>query len=70
MAPSPARRSGSSAAWSAATWRAASPTAPPRPGEEVLRIEDWTVWHPQQDRMVVDGASLPCAPARWSASPG
>ena len=28
------------------------------PGEEVLRIEDWTVWHPQQDRKVVDGASL------------
>ena len=28
------------------------------PGEEVLRVEDWTVWHPQQDRKVVDGASL------------
>ncbi len=28
------------------------------PGEEVLRIEDWTVWHPTQDRKVVDGASL------------
>ncbi|GIH11056.1 xylose ABC transporter ATP-binding protein [Rhizocola hellebori] len=28
------------------------------PGEEVLRIEDWTVWHPVQDRKVVDGASL------------
>ena len=27
-------------------------------GEEVLRIEDWTVWHPTQDRKVVDGASL------------
>ncbi|SDQ16465.1 multiple monosaccharide ABC transporter ATP-binding protein [Quadrisphaera sp. DSM 44207] len=28
------------------------------PGEEVLRIEDWTVWHPTQDRKVVDGANL------------
>ena len=28
------------------------------PGEEVLRIEDWTVWHPYQDRKVVDGATL------------
>ena len=29
------------------------------PGEEVLRVEDWTVWHPTQaDRKVVDGASL------------
>jgi putative multiple sugar transport system ATP-binding protein len=29
------------------------------PGEEVLRIEDWTVWHPTQaDRKVVDRANL------------
>ncbi len=28
------------------------------PGEEVLRIEDWTVRHPVQDRLVVDRASL------------
>src|SRR4051812_3917451 len=28
------------------------------PGEEMLRIEDWTVWHPTQDRKVVDGANL------------
>jgi putative multiple sugar transport system ATP-binding protein len=28
------------------------------PGEEVLRVEDWTVWHPVQHRKVVDGASL------------
>jgi putative multiple sugar transport system ATP-binding protein len=28
------------------------------PGEEVLRIEDWTVWHPTQDRKVVDNASF------------
>ncbi|WP_345710649.1 ATP-binding cassette domain-containing protein, partial [Kineococcus glutinatus] len=28
------------------------------PGEEVLRIEDWTVGHPVQDRLVVDGANL------------
>ncbi|TQJ16181.1 multiple monosaccharide ABC transporter ATP-binding protein [Kribbella jejuensis] len=28
------------------------------PGAEVLRIEDWTVWHPTQPRKVVDGASL------------
>ncbi|GAB3921174.1 sugar ABC transporter ATP-binding protein [Kribbella albertanoniae] len=28
------------------------------PGEEVLRIEDWTVWHPVQHRKVVDGADL------------
>ncbi len=28
------------------------------PGDEVLRVEDWTVWHPVQDRKVVDAASL------------
>jgi putative multiple sugar transport system ATP-binding protein len=28
------------------------------PGAEVLRIEDWTVWHPTQDRKVVDGANI------------
>ncbi|MFB6720951.1 multiple monosaccharide ABC transporter ATP-binding protein [Kribbella sp. NPDC056345] len=28
------------------------------PGDEVLRIEDWTVWHPVQQRKVVDGAAL------------
>jgi putative multiple sugar transport system ATP-binding protein len=28
------------------------------PGEEVLRIEDWTVWHPTQERTVVEGASF------------
>ncbi|WP_279536036.1 multiple monosaccharide ABC transporter ATP-binding protein [Blastococcus xanthinilyticus] len=28
------------------------------PGEEVLRVEDWTVWHPSQDRKVVDGAAF------------
>ncbi|WP_299959925.1 multiple monosaccharide ABC transporter ATP-binding protein [uncultured Modestobacter sp.] len=28
------------------------------PGEEVLRIEDWSVKHPTQDRLVVDGASF------------
>ena len=28
------------------------------PGEQVLRIEDWTVRHPTQDRLVVDRASL------------
>jgi putative multiple sugar transport system ATP-binding protein len=28
------------------------------PGAEVFRIEDWTTWHPVQDRKVVDGASL------------
>jgi putative multiple sugar transport system ATP-binding protein len=28
------------------------------PGEEVLRVEDWTVWHPTQDRKVVDGANF------------
>lgn len=28
------------------------------PGEEVLRVEDWTVWHPTQDRKVVDGAAF------------
>ena len=27
-------------------------------GEEMLRVEDWTVWHPVQDRKVVDGANL------------
>ncbi len=29
-----------------------------QPGEEVLRIEDWTVQHPTQDRAVVQDASL------------
>jgi len=28
------------------------------PGEEVLRVEDWSVRHPTQDRKVVDGASF------------
>ncbi|SDZ03940.1 monosaccharide ABC transporter ATP-binding protein, CUT2 family [Geodermatophilus africanus] len=28
------------------------------PGEEVLRVEDWTVWHPTQERKIVDGANL------------
>jgi putative multiple sugar transport system ATP-binding protein len=28
------------------------------PGEEVLRVEDWTVWHPTQERKVVDDASF------------
>ncbi|MDG4831319.1 sugar ABC transporter ATP-binding protein [Solwaraspora sp. WMMD1047] len=28
------------------------------PGEEVLRISDWSVRHPTQDRLVVDGANL------------
>jgi putative multiple sugar transport system ATP-binding protein len=28
------------------------------PGEEVLRVEDWTVWHPTQDRKIVDSASF------------
>jgi putative multiple sugar transport system ATP-binding protein len=27
-------------------------------GEEVMRVEDWTVWHPTQDRKVVDDASF------------
>jgi putative multiple sugar transport system ATP-binding protein len=29
-----------------------------RPGEEVLRVEDWTVWHPTQERKIVDGAGF------------
>jgi putative multiple sugar transport system ATP-binding protein len=28
------------------------------PGEEVLRVEDWTVKHPTQDRLVVDRANF------------
>jgi putative multiple sugar transport system ATP-binding protein len=28
------------------------------PGEEVLRVEDWTVRHPTQDRLVVDHAAF------------
>ncbi|MGY1593996.1 multiple monosaccharide ABC transporter ATP-binding protein [Geodermatophilus sp. SYSU D00708] len=28
------------------------------PGEEVLRVEDWTVWHPTQDRKIVENASF------------
>ncbi|GHJ17240.1 MULTISPECIES: multiple monosaccharide ABC transporter ATP-binding protein [unclassified Micromonospora] len=34
------------------------PTRTSTPGAEVLRIEDWTVRHPTQDRLVVDHASL------------
>ncbi len=35
------------------------PERTPNIGEEVLRVEDWTVHHPiQQERKVVDGASL------------
>ncbi|WBB76067.1 sugar ABC transporter ATP-binding protein [Micromonospora sp. WMMD1128] len=34
------------------------PTRTSTPGDEVLRIEDWTVRHPTQDRLVVDRASL------------
>ncbi|NUR99498.1 MAG: ATP-binding cassette domain-containing protein [Kribbellaceae bacterium] len=34
------------------------PARESNPGAEVLRIEDWTVWHPTQPRKVVDGASL------------
>jgi len=29
-----------------------------RPGAEVLRVEDWSVRHPTQDRLVVDSASF------------
>jgi putative multiple sugar transport system ATP-binding protein len=28
------------------------------PGEEVLRVEDWTVWHSTQERKIVDGANF------------
>jgi putative multiple sugar transport system ATP-binding protein len=28
------------------------------PGDEVLRVEDWTVWHPTQERKIVDGANF------------
>ncbi|MFI5833339.1 multiple monosaccharide ABC transporter ATP-binding protein [Micromonospora sp. NPDC051300] len=34
------------------------PTRTSTPGAEALRIEDWTVRHPTQDRLVVDRASL------------
>ncbi|MFI2710766.1 multiple monosaccharide ABC transporter ATP-binding protein [Micromonospora sp. NPDC018662] len=34
------------------------PTRTSTPGAEVLRVEDWTVRHPTQDRLVVDRASL------------
>ena len=43
----------------AATSRAGSPSARPTIGEEVLRIEDWTVHHPlEHSRVVVDHANL------------
>jgi len=29
-----------------------------KPGEEILRVENWTVWHPTQDRKVVDDANF------------
>lgn len=34
------------------------PERDPKPGEVVLEVKDWTVKHPLQDRLVVDGASL------------
>jgi putative multiple sugar transport system ATP-binding protein len=34
------------------------PHREPQIGEEVFRVEDWTVWHPTQDRKVVDGAAF------------
>lgn len=34
------------------------PERNPTPGEVVLEVRDWTVRHPQQDRLVVDGASF------------
>ena len=40
-------RTASSRAWSAASSSTASPTTTPHIGDEVLRVEDWTVHHPQ-----------------------
>ncbi|GAA3698528.1 sugar ABC transporter ATP-binding protein [Arthrobacter ginkgonis] len=34
------------------------PSRESRPGDVVLRVEDWTVRHPSQDRLVVDGAGF------------
>jgi putative multiple sugar transport system ATP-binding protein len=34
------------------------PSREPNPGEVVLRVEDWTVKHPTQDRLVVDQAGF------------
>jgi len=34
------------------------PSRDSSPGEEVLRVEDWTVWHPTQDRKVVENANF------------
>ncbi|MDQ0092257.1 multiple monosaccharide ABC transporter ATP-binding protein [Paeniglutamicibacter psychrophenolicus] len=34
------------------------PERTPTPGKVVLEVRDWTVRHPQQDRLVVDGASF------------
>ena len=46
-------------AWSAATSSTGSRRTSRTIGEEVLRIEDWTVHHPTEpDRVVVDGANL------------
>ncbi|MGY1619166.1 multiple monosaccharide ABC transporter ATP-binding protein [Geodermatophilus sp. SYSU D00691] len=28
------------------------------PGEEILRVENWTVWHPTQDRKIVEDANF------------
>ena len=42
-----------------------------KPGEEYLRIEDWTVHHPLDvERVIVDHANITCAPARSSGSRG
>ena len=52
-------RSGSSAAWSAATWQPSTPSGSRTPGEEVLRVEDWTrASTPPRTGSVVDGANL------------
>ena len=47
------------------------PPHEPDIGEEVLRIEDWTVHSPTQPgRVVVDDATLRCGAGRSSGSPG
>jgi putative multiple sugar transport system ATP-binding protein len=47
------------------------PPHEPHIGEEVLRIEDWTVHSPTQpDRVVVAGRTSRCAAARSSGWPG
>ncbi|MEI2827266.1 MAG: hypothetical protein V9F04_13375 [Dermatophilaceae bacterium] len=42
-------------------WTTASPTTLPQIGEEVFRVEDWTVYHPQDVR-AASWSTMPTSP--------